>query len=122
MPSLTDVGILFKFGKSHERADPSPDEFMWHSRSSCGFTSSASVHLTEFECAFVGNGGKTDRGTRGHRRTAVLLSNAPAVATLALQQRLPSCGWPDFAVAGGLIAYGVDFLDLFRRAATFVSQ
>ena len=34
---------------------------------------------------------------------AVLLSNAPAVAALALQQRLPSCGWSDYAIDGGLM-------------------
>jgi hypothetical protein len=40
---------------------------------------------------------------------AVLLSNAPALAALALKQRLPSCGWLDSAIAGGLMAYGVSF-------------
>ena len=49
---------------------------------------------------------------------AMLISNAPAVAALALKQRLPSCGWPDFAFGGGVMAYGVDFPDMFRRAAT----
>jgi len=53
---------------------------------------------------------------------AILLSSAPAVAALALKQRLPSCGWPDFAIDGGLMAYGVDFPDMFRRAATFVDK
>jgi ABC-type uncharacterized transport system substrate-binding protein len=53
---------------------------------------------------------------------ATLIANAPAVARLALQQRLPSSGWPDYAVAGGLIAYGIEFPDLFRRAATFVDK
>jgi putative ABC transport system substrate-binding protein len=53
---------------------------------------------------------------------AVLLANAPAVAALALKQRLPSCGWSDFAFDGGLIAYGVSFPDMFRRAATFVDK
>jgi putative ABC transport system substrate-binding protein len=53
---------------------------------------------------------------------AILLSSAPAVAVLALKQRLPSCGWPDFAIDGGLMAYGVDFPDMFRRAATFVDK
>ena len=52
----------------------------------------------------------------------MLLANAPALAALALKQRLPSCGWLDFAVAGGLLAYGVNFPDLFRRAATFVDK
>jgi putative ABC transport system substrate-binding protein len=51
-----------------------------------------------------------------------LIANAPVLAKLALQRRLPSCGWSDFAIAGGLIAYGVNFSDLFRRAATFVDK
>jgi putative ABC transport system substrate-binding protein len=29
---------------------------------------------------------------------AMLIANAPAVAALALKHRLPSCGWPDFAI------------------------
>jgi len=53
---------------------------------------------------------------------AVLLANAPKVAALALEQRLPSCGWPDFATDGGLLAYGVDFVDMYRRAATYVDK
>ena len=47
----------------------------------------------------------------------ILLSNAPAVAALALKQRLPSCGWPEFAIGGGVMGYGVDFPDLFRHGA-----
>jgi len=51
-----------------------------------------------------------------------LIANSPTVAKLALQHHLPSAGWPDFAVDGGLIAFGVDFPDLFRRAATYVDK
>ncbi len=53
---------------------------------------------------------------------ATLIANAPTVARLALQHRLPSGGWPDYAVAGRLISYGVKFPDMFRRAATFVDK
>ena len=53
---------------------------------------------------------------------AVLIGNAPAVAKFALQRHLPTSGWPAFAVAGGLMAYGVNFSDMFRRAATFVDK
>lgn len=53
---------------------------------------------------------------------AVLLASAPKVAALALEKRLPSCGWPDFATDGGLLAYGVDFVDMYRRAATYVDK
>jgi putative ABC transport system substrate-binding protein len=51
----------------------------------------------------------------------MLISNAPAVAALALKQRLPSCGWPEYAT-GGVMGYGVDFPDMFRHAATFVDK
>src|SRR5262245_9531336 len=53
---------------------------------------------------------------------ATLIANAPMIAKLASRQRLPASGWPDLAVAGGLMAYGVNYLDLFRRAATFVDK
>jgi putative ABC transport system substrate-binding protein len=53
---------------------------------------------------------------------AILLANAGAVAALALKHRVPSSGWPDFAREGGLIGYGVNFPDMFRRAATFVDK
>ena len=53
---------------------------------------------------------------------AVLLANASKAAALALEHRLPSCGWPDFAIAGGMLAYGVDFVDMYRRAATYVDK
>jgi putative ABC transport system substrate-binding protein len=53
---------------------------------------------------------------------AMLIANAPAVAALALKHRLPSCGWPDFAIGGGVMGYGVDFPDMFRHAAAFVDK
>jgi putative tryptophan/tyrosine transport system substrate-binding protein len=53
---------------------------------------------------------------------AMLIANAPVVAALALKHRLPSCGWPDFAIGGGVMGYGVDFPDMFQHAATFVDK
>jgi putative ABC transport system substrate-binding protein len=52
----------------------------------------------------------------------VLIGNAQAIATLAARQKLPSCGFLEFAAAGGLAAYGVNFVDLCRRAAYFVNK
>jgi putative ABC transport system substrate-binding protein len=52
----------------------------------------------------------------------VLIGNAKAIATLAAQQKLPSCGFLEFAAAGGLAAYGVNFVELCRRAAYFVDK
>jgi putative ABC transport system substrate-binding protein len=75
----------------------------------------------EFEGAFVTMAAKRV-GAVVVIDDATLISNASVVARLALQQRLPSSGWPDYAVKGGLIGYGVSFPDLFRRAATFVDK
>jgi hypothetical protein len=61
-------------------------------------------------------------GALGVIDDTTLIANAPAVAKLAFQHRLPSVGWPDYAVAGGLMAYGIDFVDLFRRAVTWSTR
>ena len=53
---------------------------------------------------------------------AVSIANAGAIANLASKMRLPSVGLPEFAEAGGLMAYGVNRLELFRRAAHFVDR
>jgi putative tryptophan/tyrosine transport system substrate-binding protein len=53
---------------------------------------------------------------------STLIANAALVAKLALRQRLPASGWPDFAVSGGLMAYGINYVDMFRRAAAFVDK
>jgi len=48
--------------------------------------------------------------------------NAGAIANLAAKMRLPSVGFPEFAEAGGLMAYGANRLETFRRAAYFVDR
>jgi putative ABC transport system substrate-binding protein len=53
---------------------------------------------------------------------SVMVVNARAIANLAVKMRLPSIGVSEFAEAGGLMAYGADRRDLFRRAAYFVDR
>jgi putative ABC transport system substrate-binding protein len=53
---------------------------------------------------------------------AMLIGKAQTLAGLALKHRLASCGFLDYAPAGGLIAYGVDFPDMFRRSAAYVDK
>jgi putative ABC transport system substrate-binding protein len=53
---------------------------------------------------------------------AVFVSNARAIADLAAKHRLPSAGFNEFAEVGGLIGYGVDFLEMYRRAAVYVDK
>jgi putative tryptophan/tyrosine transport system substrate-binding protein len=52
----------------------------------------------------------------------VLIGNAKTIASLAAKQNLPSCGFLEFATAGGLLAYGVNFVELCRRAGYFVDK
>ena len=52
----------------------------------------------------------------------VFLANARAIADVAAKNRLPLIGNKEFAEAGGLIGYGVNFLELWRRAAYFVDR
>jgi putative ABC transport system substrate-binding protein len=49
-------------------------------------------------------------------------ANAGVLAGFAMQKRLPSAGFKEFAEAGGLMGYGVDILGLFRRSAYFVDR
>jgi putative ABC transport system substrate-binding protein len=52
----------------------------------------------------------------------ILTANSAAVASRAARQRILTIGVVEFAEAGGLIGFGVDFPALFRRAATFVDK
>jgi putative tryptophan/tyrosine transport system substrate-binding protein len=52
----------------------------------------------------------------------LIISNARQIADFAQQNRLPMIGFKPQAEAGALIEYGVDFLDLFSRSATFVDK
>ena len=45
------------------------------------------------------------------------------IISLATKYRLPAVSWTHpFAAEGGLMSYGVDVLDLFRRAASYVDR
>jgi putative ABC transport system substrate-binding protein len=50
------------------------------------------------------------------------LVNAKALTNLAAKNRLASIGPIEFAPAGVVIAYGVNFPELYRRAAVFVDK
>jgi putative ABC transport system substrate-binding protein len=52
----------------------------------------------------------------------VLIANFKRIAELAVKQRLPSISFIEYADAGGLFGYGVNFLALYRRAPVFVDK
>jgi putative ABC transport system substrate-binding protein len=53
---------------------------------------------------------------------AQLLANVNAIAALAAKHRFPSIGPLELPSSGGLVGYGVNFSDMFRRAASFVDK
>jgi putative tryptophan/tyrosine transport system substrate-binding protein len=55
--------------------------------------------------------------------SSILLSHRAQLADLAVKNRLPvTYAQPEAVEAGGLMTYGVDITDLFRRAATYVDK
>jgi putative ABC transport system substrate-binding protein len=52
----------------------------------------------------------------------LFLANARALADIAVNNRLPLIGSKEFVEAGGFIGYGVNLLELWRRAAYFVDR
>jgi ABC-type uncharacterized transport system substrate-binding protein len=55
--------------------------------------------------------------------SAVISTNAQLLADLAVRYRLPAITlYPDFARAGGLLAYGPNVLDAYRQAGTMIGK
>lgn len=56
------------------------------------------------------------------REDPMFRSHAKTIADLAFQRRLPAAGFEEFVDAGGLMAYGVNTLAMYRRAAMYVDK
>jgi putative ABC transport system substrate-binding protein len=120
MPDMTDVGIMLN--SANPMNEPALPQVAQIAQSLKLELHQFDVRAPSgFEGAFAAMAAKHIRGLVVFD-DAVLLANAPLLATLALKQRLPSCGWSDFAIDGGLMAYGVNFSDMFLRAATYVDK
>src|SRR5215831_7157997 len=52
----------------------------------------------------------------------LLIAQAERIADLARRNRLPTIGFVEYARVGGLLAFGVNFADLWRRAAFFMDK
>ena len=80
----------------------------------------AARNVPEFEGAFA--------TMTGERASAVLVLTSPVfdsrpLADLALKHRLPSMfGFREAVEAGGLLSYGANYTDAFRRAATYIDR
>ena len=52
----------------------------------------------------------------------MLIAQAGRIADLAMRHQLPMIGFVEYARDGGLLAFGVNLPDLWRRAAGFVDK
>ena len=76
--------------------------------------------LTELEPAF------TEAKAQAEALTVIddglYIANPRRVADLALQHHMPSIGFTEYADAGGLLAYAVDFIHMWRQSMTLVDK
>jgi len=54
--------------------------------------------------------------------SAFMRANQKRIVEFALKSRLPSIGYREYANTGGLMSYGADLADSFRRAAYYVDK
>jgi putative ABC transport system substrate-binding protein len=88
------------------------------------------VHLQYLNVRGLEDMARTFQEARAGRADAVVVLASPIleshrseVAALAAQYRLPTIYHvAEFVEAGGLMSYGASFLDLYRRAATYVDK
>ncbi len=76
---------------------------------------------SEFEVAFLAMAKRRIDAVL-FQEDAIFLENLRAIADFAEKQALPFAGPSEFAEAGALIGYGVDFLEMCRRTAVFVDK
>ena len=120
MPSLVQAGVLFN------PSNPGTEPVLSAMRRAA---QSLKVELLEFapreakdlEGVFAAMVAKAV-GAFVITEDPMLIYNTKVSAKLALNYRLAACGFPEFAQAGGFAAYGIDFPDMWRHAATFVDK
>jgi putative ABC transport system substrate-binding protein len=119
MPNLLTVGVLTNL------ANPMNEPIMPQMRE---VASSRKLTLRQYDARspadFDGviSAMKADIGAFVLLDDSMLIDNAPAIGKLALKHDLPSIGFPAYAEADGLLGFGIDFPEIFRRAATFVDK
>jgi putative ABC transport system substrate-binding protein len=120
VPDMMNVGVLLNPG--NQMMEPVLREVAQMARS-LGITlhQFSAGEPAEFDEAFAAMAASQVRGFLVFD-DAMLIGNAPALAEGALKQRLCSCGFAELATGGGLLAYGVDFPDMFRRSAAYVDK
>jgi putative tryptophan/tyrosine transport system substrate-binding protein len=119
IPAVTEIGILLN------PTNPANEQVLLVLKQAVDALTVQVVQFAardpaEFDGAFAMAGGRV--GALVLFDDGMLAANVGTLAKLALQKRLPSIGMDDYAEAGGLICYGVNFPHLFRRSAVYVDK
>jgi len=120
-PAMTSVGLLSPQGNS---------ELPAHLRAMAAPVKALGVTLETVEVAGPNDCDRALSAGSGASIGGLVVIDAPQfwfggaspIAAAAVRHALPSAGALEFARYGGLLGYGVDFLPMFRRAATFVDK
>jgi putative ABC transport system substrate-binding protein len=121
MPTLSRVGVIFNSG---DRADVLAVEGI---RATSG---ALNLRLLPLEAGTPSELKAAFEKLRNQRVEAIIVTSGPTnfsnqahIFELAAASRLPALyGTSDFARAGGLLSYGLDFLDNARKAAEYVDK
>jgi len=120
MPRITRVGLLL---------NPTTSAAAVIFKETEAAAKSLKVKLQQFESRQPADFEETFAAIVQSRVDALMIQDEPlftpnrsVLANLANRHRLPSAGYGEFAEAGGMIGYGLDFLQLYRRAAYFVDR
>ncbi len=121
VPQLARVAIL---GNSTEPANAASVKEIERAAGAFG------VQLQHLDVLDIKDIATAFRAATKGRADAVLVLTSPVtnfqrkqMAALAVKSRLPGIYWAtEFVEDGGLLSYSVSFLDLYRRAATYVDK
>ncbi|MGZ5895583.1 MAG: ABC transporter substrate-binding protein [Xanthobacteraceae bacterium] len=120
IPGLTRTGVLFN--PANPAVGPILAEMQRSAQSlKLELSEFAARDANDFDSVFAAMAAK-NVGAFVVTEDPMLIYNSAASAKLALNYRIASCGFTEFAQAGGLMGFGIDFIDLWRRAATFVDK
>ena len=120
LPKIQRVGVLF---------NPQSNYMAIDSKTVATVAQSLKVHIEqfgvkdreEFATAFAAmNKGRIDAIVVTDE--LVMTTNATLIADLAKKHRLPVIGAVALPAAGGLLGYGTNLVEMFRRSATYVDK
>jgi putative ABC transport system substrate-binding protein len=123
LPALTRLMVLWDVNRSTDASGAVTGRMAAAARA-------LDLRLEEFDVTSSGDFASAFAAAKSNHAGAVLLIESPrtvanrtVIAELGLKHRLPIISqFSGMVEAGGLMSYGPDLMDLFRRAATYVDK